>query len=64
MKYLVTGTFANFFIDVGEGLLASVLCPQPLIKRTVKHLPKFTFSHIGISIQHLDSEIIINYDIT
>ena len=49
--------FADFVIDVREGVFAAVLDAQPLVQRRVEHLPEFGAGHVSVRIQHLHSAI-------
>lgn len=50
----VSGRFADFVVNLGEGSLAAKFLSQFVIQLSIKHLPELLSVHVHICIQHLE----------
>lgn len=50
----VSGRFADFVVNLWEGLLTAELLSEFVIEASVKHLPELFSIHVHICIQHLE----------
>lgn len=53
-KGSMSGRFADFVIDLREGILTPQLISQFMVQLSIKHLPKLLSVHVHICIQHLE----------
>lgn len=51
----VSGRFADFVVNLGEGVLTAQFLPQFVIQLPVKHLPKLLSLHVHVGIEHLEA---------
>lgn len=51
----VSGRFADFVVNLGEGVLTAQFLPQSVIQPPVKHLPKLLSLHVHVGIEHLET---------
>lgn len=50
----VSGRFADFVVNLWEGLLTAKFLSEFVIEPPVKHVPKLFSTHVNVGIQHLE----------
>lgn len=50
----VSGRFADFVVNLWEGLLTAELLSEFVVEPSVKHVPKLFSTHVNVGIQHLE----------
>lgn len=55
LSWSVSGRFADFVVNLWEGLLTAELLSEFVVEPSVKHVPKLFSTHVNVSIQHLES---------